>query len=104
MAAITASDGLVNCAPEAVTTVAPALATRVAGAIQNQSKTAVLMMRLGADPTATLGCAIFPGQVITYGGIVPGQGQGTDTYQGDVRIFNPTNKAVPVFRIEGQVP
>ena len=61
-------------------------------------------MRLGADPDANNGWVLLPGQLITYGAVVPGQGQGTDTYQGDVRIFNPSKQAIQVFRIEGQVP
>ena len=104
MAAITATDAVVNCPAGAVTTVAPALATRVAGAIQNQSRTTSILMRLGADPDANNGCVIVPGEIITYGAIVPGQGQTTDTYQGDVRVFNPGPDAVRVFRIEGEVP
>lgn len=104
MAAITIADGVVGCAAEAVTTVVAAEATRVAGVVQNHSEAVGLMMRLGADPSASVGYELKPGESVGFGGGVPGQGNNTDTYQGDVRIYNPSKKVARVFFMEGTVP
>lgn len=104
MADITISDATVSCAAGAVTTVAAALATRVLGTIQNTSQAVSLRVRFGADPTATNGFILPPGKAISHGGGVPGQGNNTDFYVGDVRVFNPSAKAVDVFVAQGQIP
>jgi len=47
-----------------------------------------------------VGYVLEPGDERTYGSGVPGQGNNTDNYQGDVRVFNPGPKPVEIYRIE----
>jgi len=104
--AVGTSDAVVSCpGGGTVTTVlAGGALTRVGGIVQNQSKDTAVMVRLGADPGAATGVPLAPLGIIQFGGGVPGNGNGTDFYQGDVRVWNPSPNAVNVYVLEATVP
>lgn len=100
---LTQFDAVVTCLPGVVTTVAAARVGRVAGAFQNQDKIGNLIARLGADPSEGVGLIIRPGDSTAFANGTPGQGNSTNFYEGDVRVFNPHNSHIRVFVIEATV-
>ena len=93
-------DGIVSCASRVVTTVVAANAARKGGAIQNLHDGIVLRIRLDADPTVSVGFQLQSKGFFQFGSGVPGIGNSTDFYLGDVRVFNPGIEAVYVVFVE----
>ena len=87
--ALTIDETVTSCPPGVATTVQAATALRLGGVLQNQSSGSTVRVRLGAAPSATLGVLLGPGESMNYhGGAANAQGNGTNYYVGDVRVWN----------------